>query len=194
MSDTTLADWLPQESLEDYLQRQFAQLHRRIDTVTDVLAGLTVDADELAAIIPALVKDKEAVAAEVAALKKRLEEGGAPVNATELTTIDTGLKGAISTLKGLLPAEQPPVNAPSKTVYIHTGQAAVDGTQWTDSGYLAAPANAGEPAGPELWYFAGDTAAGQTNGTSPEWSPYTGATEPKPAPAAGAEQSAGSEF
>lgn len=70
--------------------------------------------------------------------------------------------------------------APTPSVYLFTGEGAVDETVWPPAG-VQAPAMEGEPARP-LYHFAGDNQAAEpptTNGANvPGWELYTGPTEP----------------
>ena len=73
------------------------------------------------------------------------------------------------------PVEPPAQETPSKSVYLFVAAEGAPGPEWSASGFQTVPAE-GEEAKP-LFYFSGDSAAGETNGAGQEgWQLYTGPT------------------
>lgn len=153
-------------------------IKRKVEHMEDVLAGLAADEAELATVVPRLVERDEAVSAKLADFEAKIANGEV-VPAGEVATLKTGFDQSIASLKGLLPAEPPAT--PTNAVYTFTaGEGIVSDDRFSASGFETVPAE-GAAAEP-LYYFSGDSAAGETNGsTVPGYAVYTGATAIAPA-------------
>jgi hypothetical protein len=131
--------------------------------------------------VDALTTQVTQVGADLAAAKTTLQQEIDALAAANPGINLSGLQAAVTpldTAAKALAELKPEPTAPTKAVYTHVGEAAIN-SSWTPSGFETVPA---EGATPEpLYYFSGDSEPGETNGAGAEWTVYTGATQPVPA-------------
>lgn len=83
-------------------------LHRKVDRMSDALAGIQTDEQELASLVPQVLSTLTAVQQQLAAATA----AGTPVDPAELASVQSGLDGVVSQLQGAAPAPAP---APAPT-------------------------------------------------------------------------------
>lgn len=147
------------------------------------LTQIAAEETELVTVVGEIVTLFEAEQTKLGELETKIANGQT-VDPAEVEAVKLNLGDSIAKLKALLPTPAPSgggtPTAPTKSVYVFTGEGTPDPSVWSPSGFETVPA-AGETAKP-LFYFSGDTTPTDTNGNGqPGWTQYTGAVQPIPA-------------
>jgi hypothetical protein len=82
--------------VKDYLHQLKEEIHR----MSDALAGIQTDEQELASLVPEVLTTLTAVQGQLATATA----AGTPVDPTELASIQSGLDGVVTQLQGAVPA------------------------------------------------------------------------------------------
>jgi hypothetical protein len=103
---------LAPDGISERILDSLHSLHRKVDRMSDALAGIQTDEQELASLVPEILTTLTAVQAQLAAATA----DGTPVDPTELASIQSGLDGVVTQLQGAVPAPTPaPAPTPEST-------------------------------------------------------------------------------
>lgn len=160
-------------------------------SITGPLAGIAADEATLAAVIPEIVTAYQQKSDALAAIEAKIANGeltNLEAIAAEVSTVKASFDADLAQLEAIVPAAgpgptpAPAPDAPTKTVYTFSSSTpgAVGDSRFTASGFEAVLAE-GATGGP-LFYFSGDIAAGEENGTTVTgYEAYTGPVQAVPA-------------
>lgn len=132
---------------------------------------MTQFADDQAHLDADVTAETTALATIIAELKAQ-HAAGAPLDFTKADAFVAAAQAEATTDAPAVvtpPVVTPP--APAATLYEHASASSFDPAQWPLAAVKAADGTA-------LYTFAGDTAPGDALGASPDWTVYTGATQP----------------
>ncbi len=154
-----------------HLEKEYDQEMSAVDTVVQELGQLKSD----------LATKFGEVQTELNSLESQISTGAAPDLGplkTLIGDLDTTVRAfsPVPATPGAAPGGAPGPTTAEKPKYTHSGEGTIDAAVWPTATVKTAPTDGTLPV--PLYEYAQDVPGGEPKGSSPEWTPYTGATQP----------------